>query len=167
MDTRFWGPSGWRLLHLISFTYEPTDVAHRDAVERVFTLLPYVLPCKFCRESLSIYMEEDPLVLTTKPAFSKWLWRIHNKVNAKLRSQGLLHEADPPYESVKRCTRKGLRLDVYGQTLKAGISYSVSPKIIHSPCRLGIPCRLNARKHSVVVPPTRCLWKHLSFYAIA
>lgn len=102
MDTRFWGPSGWRLLHLISFTYEPTDVAHRDAVERVFTLLPYVLPCKFCRESLSIYMEEDPLILTTKPAFSKWLWRIHNKVNAKLRSQGLLHEADPPYESVKK-----------------------------------------------------------------
>jgi len=47
-------------------------------------------------------MEEDPLVLTSKPAFSKWLWRIHNKVNSKLRQQGLLKEVDPPYESVKK-----------------------------------------------------------------
>jgi hypothetical protein len=102
MDTRFWGPSGWRLLHLISFTYEPNDLHHARAVERVFTLLPYVLPCKFCRESLSIYMEEDPLVLTSRAAFSKWLWRIHNKVNAKLRSQGLVHDADPSFDAVKK-----------------------------------------------------------------
>ena len=24
MDTRFWGPSAWKLLHLISFAYEPS-----------------------------------------------------------------------------------------------------------------------------------------------
>jgi len=117
MDTRFWGPSGWRLLHLISFTYSPTDTECKEAISRTFTLLPYVLPCKFCRESLAKYMKEDPLDTTSRSAFSKWLWRIHNKVNDKLRDQGILYTSKKPYnpypsyETVKK---------VYGERIAAG-----------------------------------------------
>lgn len=101
MDTRFWGPSGWRLLHLITFTYEP---ARRDEVGRFFELLPYVLPCKFCRRSLAEYMESDPLepVLASRKTLSEWLYRIHNLVNAKLRGQGLPTAPDPSFASVKK-----------------------------------------------------------------
>ena len=103
MDTRFWGPSGWRLLHLITFTYEPT---HSEKVGKFFETLPYVLPCKFCRCSLTEYMEEDPVKdsLGSRKALTKWLWRIHNKVNDKLRGQGLAQaqEPNPPFDTAKQ-----------------------------------------------------------------
>jgi len=101
MDTRFWGPSGWRLLHLITFTYEPSQA---EKVGKFFETLPYVLPCKFCRCSLTEYMDEDPVheALSSRKALTKWLWRIHNKVNDKLRGQGLLKEENPPFDAVKK-----------------------------------------------------------------
>jgi len=102
MDTRFWGPSGWRLLHLIAFSYEPAK--QKESVRELFTTLPFVLPCKFCRASLADYMAEDPLepALKSRDALSKWLWRIHNEVNEKLRSQGLLKGNDPSFSAVKK-----------------------------------------------------------------
>lgn len=101
MDTRFWGPSGWRLLHSISFAYNPdTD---RAATQRVFESLPFVLPCKYCRTSLTEYMEEDPLepALASRDSFTRWFWKIHNQVNAKLRNQKILKKQDPPFEKVR------------------------------------------------------------------
>jgi hypothetical protein len=100
MDTKYWGPSGWRLLHLITFTYEPKNTAVAD----LFRCLPFVLPCKFCRSSLHQYMEDQPLEPALKSAetLSRWLFKIHNMVNAKLRGQRLLHEKDPPFDSVRR-----------------------------------------------------------------
>lgn len=102
MDTRFWGPSGWKLLHLI--TQEPMQtMRHRKAVSAWFSLLPYVLPCKYCRASLSDYFAAQPLTLDdmkTPIAFSNWMYHIHNRVNEKLREQGLLTAPDPPWEEV-------------------------------------------------------------------
>ena len=100
MDTKFWGPSGWKMLHLITFRYDPSNkVNMRD----FFSSMPFILPCKFCRTSLTEYMEEDPLepALASRDSLSRWLWRIHNKVNNKLRSQGLLKEPDTPFNTVR------------------------------------------------------------------
>ena len=102
MDTRFWGPSGWKLLHLMSFAYNPkTDKA---AMKEFITTLPYVLPCKFCRTSLIQYYEELPFedALESAAAFSRWMWKIHGKVNEKLRSQGQTIPPDPSYANVKK-----------------------------------------------------------------
>ena len=103
MDTRFWGPSGWKLLHLI--TWEPMrTVRHRKAVSAWFSLLPYVLPCKYCRASLSDYFMAQPLTLDdmkTPVAFGNWMYRIHNRVNEKLREQGLLTAQSPAWEEVE------------------------------------------------------------------
>ncbi len=114
MDTRFWGPSGWRLLHLITFDYIPK--VQKKAVKEVFEMLPYVLPCKFCRYSLTEYMEKEPLepALQSKAALSHWLYKIHNMVNAKLRGQGLTQEEDPSFEAVKQ---------IYEERVKAGCSH--------------------------------------------
>jgi hypothetical protein len=62
-------------------------------------LLPYVLPCKFCRASLGTYYKKYP-VPTKGSDLPKWLWSIHNCVNSKLRSQGLPVAEDPPFEMV-------------------------------------------------------------------
>jgi len=95
MDTRYWGPSGWRLLHLISFGTTATP----DVCDFMRTL-PYILPCKYCRKSLSEYMTDDP-VDCNKKQLPKWLWRIHNDVNAKLRTQRIPVEPDPSFENVE------------------------------------------------------------------
>jgi len=110
MDTRFWGPSGWRLLHLITFTYQPSNVKH---VKEFFETLPYVLPCKFCRASLTEYMRVEPIesALESRSALTHWLFRIHNLVNEKLKGQGLLHERNPSFDSVKK---------VYEERVKEG-----------------------------------------------
>lgn len=108
MDTRFWGPSGWRFLHQISFAYNPDT--QKKPVRLLFEMLPFVLPCKFCRASLTEYMETDRLepALASQESLSKWLWRIHNRVNDKLRKQGQPVDPDPTFESVKAFYRDSL-----------------------------------------------------------
>jgi hypothetical protein len=58
-------------------------------------------------------MKDDPPVVGSAAALTKWLWRIHNKVNEKLRSQGLPTEDDPPFDDVK---------EIYEERLTAGCS---------------------------------------------
>jgi len=96
MDTQFWGPSAWRLLHLMAFS------DHRSP--EVYTFLknlPYILPCKFCRESLKKFYRESPLREAYPNNIAKWMYEIHNDVNNKLRKQGLLKAPNPTFKEVK------------------------------------------------------------------
>ena len=95
MDTRFWGPSGWRLLHLIATS--PYAAKSR----KFWQVLPFVLPCKFCRASLTTYYEQHPIPTQTNE-FEEWLYTIHNCVNDKLRKQGQSIPPDPPFEAVHK-----------------------------------------------------------------
>ena len=97
MDTRFWGPSGWRLLHLTVAT--PLQERKPSDLHNFFVKLPYVLPCKFCRYSLSGYYETRPV---PTEGFERWLYMIHNDVNGKLRSQNLLKTTNPTYEEIHK-----------------------------------------------------------------
>ena len=111
MDTRYWGPSAWRLLHLISFAKH----APPTKVRAFFSTLPYILPCKYCRKSFSEYIVADP-VEESLDSIPKWLWRLHNDVNAKLRGQHIHTEPDPPFKKVKQ---------IYEGRLSAGCSRTV------------------------------------------
>ena len=106
MDTRFWGPSGWKLLHHIAFTYEYTS---ENAVlySQFFQTLPYILPCKFCRASLTDYYRQYPFTLNNSYMnpqldLQKWIYLVHNCVNDKLRKQGLHPSPNPTFSQVKR-----------------------------------------------------------------
>jgi len=96
MDTKFWGPSGWKLLHTIAFS----ELKDKATIKEFFELIPFVLPCKFCRASLTEYMEKDPVDVSSGNALARWLWRIHNNVNDKLRGQGLLKTKNPSFDTV-------------------------------------------------------------------
>lgn len=101
MDTKFWGPPGWKLLHTMTLTYEPS----RAAQMREFLLtLPYVLPCKFCRNSLTEYYRQLPpeQALKSRAALVRWLWKIHSLVNDKLRAQGQTIPPDPSLSEVRQ-----------------------------------------------------------------
>ncbi len=120
MDTRFWGPSGWLFLHQITFAYDPSNTHKKKTIETLFLMLPFVLPCKFCRASLTEYMRNDSLksALDSKDKLTHWLYRIHNEVNAKLRNQGQTIGPDPTFESVKQ---------FYEDNLASGCSQTVFP----------------------------------------
>lgn len=116
MDTRFWGPDGWKLLHSITENYPDKPLNKEKELYKTFFLsLPYVLPCVYCRRSLHQYMKELPLVsenndnLKSKNKLCLWLYRIHNKVNKKLRMQNLNNKKDPPYKEIRLFYRNYLK----------------------------------------------------------
>jgi hypothetical protein len=66
--------------------------------------LPYILPCKYCRESLRKFYKESPLrdaYNSVPDKLAKWMYEIHNDVNNKLRKQGLLKTPNPTFAEVK------------------------------------------------------------------
>lgn len=107
MDTRFWGPSGWKLLHIVTFAYNPNNKINMD---NFLETLPYILPCKFCRASLTEYYEDHPYdkELNSQKSLAKWMYTIHNCVNDKLRKQHLNPMPDPKFTDVAEVYRQWL-----------------------------------------------------------
>ena len=118
MDTRFWGPSGWRLLHMITFAYEPEQ--QKNAMRQFFDILPFVLPCKYCRSNLIKHYEKLPVesALQSKATLSKWLYEIHNLVNNTLRKDNSSVPENPPFDEVKK---------IYEERLQYGCSKTEFP----------------------------------------
>lgn len=97
MNTKFWGPPGWRFLHTTTFNYPPIiDTANNsdhfnlpDDIKNMFYGLQKTLPCKYCRQSFKQFMAELPIepFLGSRKSLTYWLYAIHNKVNHKLRTQ--------------------------------------------------------------------------------
>jgi hypothetical protein len=113
MDTRFWGPSGWKLLHLISFDYA-YSAEHAITYAHFFETIPYILPCKFCRTSLTDYYREHPFQIEKmgmNPTLDvkQWMYTIHNCVNGKLRSQGIYPHNNPSFAYVTKLYEKMLQ----------------------------------------------------------
>lgn len=87
---------------MISFAYKPET--QKNAMRQLFEVLPFVLPCKFCRANLIEHYEKLPLepALKNKETFTKWLYDIHNLVSDKLEKQGHKQEDPPPFSAVKQ-----------------------------------------------------------------
>lgn len=99
MQTSKWGPSGWKLLHSIAQSYNPK---YHSYYPKFYKSLANVLPCKYCRISYTEYYSQLPLTddINTKQKLQKWMYDVHNKVNLKLRNQGLLFKDDPAFTHV-------------------------------------------------------------------
>ena len=111
MDTRYWGPSGWRLLHLIAAS--PNAAKNNTFWE----MIPYILPCKFCRASLTEYYIQHPIPKKASQ-FPAWMYTIHNCVNDKLREQCKTTPPNPPEEEV---------IDYYENYYNQGCSRTIFP----------------------------------------
>jgi hypothetical protein len=105
METIYWGPSGWRFLHLITFLYpEVPDTGDKILMQEFMNLLPDILPCKYCRASFNKYYASLDLIphLESRELLVLWLYKMHNKVNKKLRAQGFCHHDNPSLEYIQR-----------------------------------------------------------------
>ena len=96
MNTKMWGPPGWKLFHTVAFNYPlKIDFSNKEQkklsedIKAMFENLQYTLPCKYCRESFKGFLKELPIepFLGCEKALTYWLYCMHNKVNNKLRGQ--------------------------------------------------------------------------------
>lgn len=104
MDTKAWGPSAWKFLHIVSFNYpEKPTAADKRNYKTLFTNFKFTLPCKYCRESYELFLKDIPIdpYLASRQRLTMWLYLIHNKVNDKLRNQGNPVPPNPSFQEIK------------------------------------------------------------------
>ena len=158
MDTRFWGPSGWRLLHMTVST--PLQDRKEEDLYNFFELLPYVLPCKFCRKSLSIYYEARPIPKSYR-AMKLWLYEIHNDVNEKLRSQNLLKEPNPSFKEIEERYSKWVNMPCAStQMLGWDFLYSIANT---TPCKSLKSSPLEGAPALVDTPELKNRWNTMNY----
>lgn len=123
MDTRYWGPSGWELFHLIAFkSPNPDDVLNQ---------MKDVLPCKYCRASTTQFVHEHPL----RGDPGKWLYEIHNMVNNKLRTQCAEDPKvvnpgpDPEFVAIKAKYMSMQPTKVPGRDFLMAVAYNYEPEL--------------------------------------
>ena len=122
IDTRFWGPSGWDLFHRIAF--------HSNNPHKLLANIAEVLPCKFCRNSTRRFVKEVPY---DKHDPAKWLYKIHNMVNHKLRTQHSKDPkvidpgANPSFEDVKKRFSSKLLNELIGQEFLLSVAVNFTP----------------------------------------
>ena len=104
MNTTFWGPSGWKFLHTLTFIYPEnpsfsTKVKMRDFMTSIYL----IFPCKYCRASFLKYSNSLHIdgYLDSRELLIEWLYKMHNKVNKKLRAQGFCKHSNPELDFVK------------------------------------------------------------------
>ena len=59
-----------------------------------FESCAFVFPCKYCRISYQEFIADDPpsKALENRESLTRWLWRIHERVNQKLQKKGITYE---------------------------------------------------------------------------
>lgn len=88
--TKIWGGPGWIFGHSITFGYplNPTE-EQKNAYKQYFISLGDVLPCRYCRESYKKFISVGNTELTNevmknRESLTRWFYRVHEAVNAKL-----------------------------------------------------------------------------------
>jgi len=101
-QTRIWG-FFWFVLHMISFNFptHPTPEQKQQYLS-FFASICHVLPCSACRRSTAKFYKSgdtalEPRVFESRETLSRWVWRLHNRVNKRLHKP-----PGPSYERVRR-----------------------------------------------------------------
>ena len=133
MNTTFWGPSGWQFLHTITFIYpESPTFSDKVKIRELMYSLSFILPCKYCRLSFTKYIKSLPIdnYLDSRQLIVEWLYKIHNKINKKLRIQGFCKHSNPElsnvikhYKSITENIYKMLNSDEKSNKVKNVINY--------------------------------------------
>jgi hypothetical protein len=89
--TKIWGPCAWEFFHSVTFGYPlaPTK-EEKQQYKNFFISTGFVLPCKYCRDSYTEFINSDPDAtlkdddLENRETLTKWAFRLHERVNKKI-----------------------------------------------------------------------------------
>lgn len=85
MKTSVWGPSAWRFLHAVTFSYpEAPDEQQRQAATNLFQSLRQLIPCGDCCGHYCTEIQSHPPQVQSRDSLSRWLVDLHNRVNVRL-----------------------------------------------------------------------------------
>lgn len=97
MNTKFWGPAGWRFLFTSILGGYPVKIDRknpehlktRSYYKKMLTSLGYTMPCIFCRESFKKFILDINIddFLSGRIELMYWLYIIKDMVNKKLIKQ--------------------------------------------------------------------------------
>lgn len=173
MDTRFWGPPAWKLLHSIAAGYDASPVMRRN-MELFLEVLPYVLPCKFCRASLTDHYEKLPFrdALRSRSDLEHWVYKIHNLVNAKLGLEGRQILQPPAFRDVQEMYRQLIESSAFPSwDFLFAVAFIYPPQTKESPmpdapavCPAGAPDCVRNRWNKL--PSGKRLQRWLAFWKV-
>ena len=95
MNTNIWGPSSWRLIHSVAFTYpKRPSLIDKQRYKNFFESLAFTLPCVVCqfhyqKELLQFDLDRG---LRSREHLSRWAFNLHNSVNKRLGKKVMTYE---------------------------------------------------------------------------
>lgn len=84
IDPDLWGPSGWRLLHDLSFYGAEAGPSTYRKIHRFFMLLQHILPCTKCQLAYDQHLLDLPYPKNSKD-LPRWVFDLHHRVNGTTR----------------------------------------------------------------------------------
>lgn len=80
------GRATWRLLHTMAARYpEQPDDQRKQRTSQFLDLLSHLYPCPQCAAHMRTMFAENPPQLNSQEQFSKWMCKVHNIVNERLK----------------------------------------------------------------------------------
>ena len=89
----FFGPSTWRAMHAIAFTY-PENATPETRMQYIdfFRALGPVIPCPSCSKHYMEYIDKHPIDADSRESLAKWVYELHQDVNRRNKKPGLTWE---------------------------------------------------------------------------
>jgi hypothetical protein len=96
----FFGPSTWRTLHAVAFTYpENPSEEDKNNYRNFVVSLSKVLPCPYCSKHMMEFIGDGTSLkasLVSRDAFSLWMYDFHDHVNKSKNKESV------PFAEVKK-----------------------------------------------------------------
>lgn len=112
IDPKLWGPSLWTFLHYLSLAYpENPTIDEQEEVFNFLASMQKIIPCEKCRKNFLKHLDSMEVeVLTTRENFVRWLYNIHNLVNADNGKRNFSYD-----EFIKKYSTNKVNEDVNGE----------------------------------------------------
>lgn len=92
-DPKNWGPSSWKILHVLAYTYpEIANYETQVNIEKFIASFSELLPCNSCKDDFKKYVQKYPVKSKTRESLIQWTVDLHNSVNKKLGKKLLTYD---------------------------------------------------------------------------
>lgn len=99
----FWGPPTWTFMHILAYHVDSVggrDKELRDAYNRLWSLLVYLIPCDICRDNLRAKLVSMPVQRLSTSSEFELAYIIHDMANVHISKHTSQRKVSPSYRAV-------------------------------------------------------------------